>query len=74
MIIIIFNIIIIAILKEEPNKVWIKDPGLHASMQTLTRLQFAIQDHVLNEAKKNEKSSVTASAGSAPVSSNIDRV
>jgi|LauGreDrversion2_2_1035103.scaffolds.fasta_scaffold166786_2 hypothetical protein len=44
-------------------------------MKTLTRLQFAIQEHVLNEAKKNEKLPIAVSAGSAPViSSNIDRV
>ena len=41
--------------KEEPNKIWIKDEALNASIKTLTRLQFAIQEQAVEDAKKNYK-------------------
>ena len=40
--------------KLEANKAWIKDEELNNTTITLTRLQFALQDHVMKEAKKNE--------------------
>lgn len=41
--------------KEEPNKIWIKDKALNDSVKILTRLQFAIQEQAVDDAKKNYK-------------------
>jgi len=58
-------------LKEEPNKAWIKDEELNASVKILTKLQLTLQDEAVAAAKAKAQSNPVAAVakltGTAPM-------
>ena len=60
--------------KEEPNKIWIKDEGLNSTVKTLTRLQFILQEKIVDDAKRNYKSEYLPESVPPQISAAINRV